>query len=398
MKPVSKIFGLFIFSCTLPLQALSATTYVSDNNTIQDQLDSQQKQINVLADALEKANASNKAGRSISNSTHLSGYAEVHYNNLENQLNDEDSRSIEIHRMVLTVAHQFSDELSFFSEIEFEHGVAGEGKKGEVEIEQAFVQWQYLQTHNLQAGVILIPAGIINETHEPNTFYGVERNNVEKQIIPTTWWEAGVAETGRIGNAISYQALITSGLKLEGGDYKIRDGRQKASKADANDLAFTFSIQYRGLAGFTMGATMQHQVDLLQGNTVNNAQDVSANLISTYIDYQQGPVGLRALYAMWDIDDDIELVDANATGANEQAGYYIEPSYKICEKLGLFARYSEWDNNAGISSDSEYQQVDIGLNYWLHENVALKVDIQDQNAPAGKNEMDGFNLGIGLRF
>ena len=397
MRLVNKVLGLCIFSSAIPFQGLSAATNTISIDTLQEQLNKQQKQINVLADALEKANASGNQSNS-SSKARLSGYAEIHYNNLENQLNDKDTKSIDIHRLVLDVSYQFSDDLIFFSELEVEHGVAGEGKKGEVEIEQAFIQWQYLQTHNLQAGVLLIPAGMINVTHEPNTFYGVERNNVEKQIIPTTWWEAGIAETGRIGNAISYQALITSGLKLEAGEYKIRAGRQKASKADASELAFTYAMQYRGITGLTIGATLQHQVDLLQGETVNNAQDVSANLISTHIDYQRGSIRLRALYAVWDIDSNIELLDANAAGADEQAGFYIEPSYKISEKLGLFARYSDWDNNAGSSSDSEYQQFDIGANYWLHKNVALKIDVQNQNSPDGEKELDGFNLGVGLSY
>ena len=41
---------------------------------------------------------------------------------------------------------------------------------------------------HVKYGVFLIPVGILNETHEPPTFYGVERS-VEKNIIPTTWWK-----------------------------------------------------------------------------------------------------------------------------------------------------------------------------------------------------------------
>ena len=45
----------------------------------------------------------------------------------------------------------------------------------------------------MKAGLFLIPVGILNQTHEPDTFYGVERNNVEKNIIPTTCGEGGLA-------------------------------------------------------------------------------------------------------------------------------------------------------------------------------------------------------------
>ena len=36
-----------------------------------------------------------------------------------------------------------------------------------------------------------MPVGIINETHEPPTFYGVDRTIVEKELNANTWWETG---------------------------------------------------------------------------------------------------------------------------------------------------------------------------------------------------------------
>lgn len=397
-KPMIFTASMIFFGLIAPDFASAAALDTAELESLQKRLNSQQKQINALADALEQANTSSHHKGLPSGKAQIGGYAEVHYNNLENQLDGQDSNAIDIHRFVLEFSYQFSDELSFFSELEVEHGVAGDGQNGEVELEQAFIQWQYSPAHNFLAGVMLVPVGILNETHEPNTFYGVERNNVEKNIIPSTWWEAGIGAAGELSDSISYQALVSSGLKLESGEYKIRDGRQKASKADASELAYTFAINYRGIAGVTVGVSLQHQADLLQRATINSASDISANLIAAHLDYQRGSVGIRAVYAAWDIDSDIERVAASAAGADEQQGYYIEPSYKITEKFGIFTRFSQWDNNAGSSVDSEYQQVDVGANYWLHENVALKIDFQDQHAPAGEKELDGFNLGIGLSF
>ena len=112
--------------------------------------------------------------------------------------------------------------------------------------------------------------------------------------------------------------------------------------------------------------------------------------------YNKGPFGLRALYAHWDIDDVIENVKA---GADEQEGFYIEPSYRLNEKLGFFVRFSEWDNQAGESSaDGEKQQYDIGFNYWLHENVVMKADYRHDNNEGDSEEFSGFNLGVGWSF
>ena len=55
-----------------------------------------------------------------------------------------------------------------------------------------------------RTGLFLLPIGILNETHEPDTFYGVERNDVESIIIPSTWWEAGAGLNSRFANGLSW--------------------------------------------------------------------------------------------------------------------------------------------------------------------------------------------------
>ena len=99
---------------------------------------------------------------------------------------------------------------------------------------------------------------------------------------------------------------------------------------------------------------------------------------------------MRGLYASWDIDGD----EAEFFGRDEQDGWYIEPSYRLTPKLGFFARYSEWDVEAGGSADTEIEQIDLGLNYWLVENVVFKMDWADQSNGDG----DSFNLGLGWSF
>jgi hypothetical protein len=355
--------------------------------------------VEATADALEQVVSSDNSTLSkLTEKTTFCVYGELHYNNLENQLDggSSDKNELDLHRFVLFFGHQFADDLRFYSELEVEHGISGEGQVGEVEIEQAFIEWDYAESHRAKGGVFLIPVGIINETHEPDSFYGVERNSVEKNIIPATWWEGGAALTGEIAPGLSYDAAATSGLFLDDGEYKIRDGRQKTGKAKADDFAYTGRVKYTGVRGLELATTVQYQSDLLQSEIQSSgAADVDAVLFEAHANYRAGPFALRALYANWDID---EALDLTKSGASEQTGWYIEPSYRLTENLGLFARYSEWDNQAADSGDTEYGQTDIGVNYWLHDNVVLKFDYQDQDAPAGKDEFDGFNLGIGWSY
>jgi len=329
--------------------------------------------------------------------TTIGGYGEMHYNNLTSDNSSSSKEEFDLHRFVLFFGHQFTDDLRFFSELEVEHNVAGEGKNGEVEIEQAYVEWDYAENHRAKAGVFLMPVGILNETHEPETFYGVERNPVEKNIIPSTWWEGGAMFSGEIAEGFSYDAGVHSGLFINPteGDYKIRDGRQKVSEAEGDDLAYTARIKYTGIPGLELATTLQHQTDVWQGEAFAGEDEADATLVELHAIYNKGPFGLRALYAHWDIDDVIENVKA---GADEQEGFYIEPSYRLTEDLGFFVRFSQWDNQAGQGSDTEKQQYDIGFNYWLHENVVLKADYRHDNNEGDSEEFSGFNLGVGWSF
>jgi len=328
--------------------------------------------------------------------TTVGGYGEVHYNNLTSDNSNNSKDEFDLHRFVLFFGHQFNDRLRMYSELEVEHNIAGEGQNGEVEVEQAYIEYDYAQNHRAKAGVFLMPVGIINETHEPDAFYGVERNSVEKDILPATWWEGGVMFSGELAEGISYDAGMHSGLYIDPtvSDWKIRDGRQKVSEAKGDDLAYTGRLKYTGVPGLELATTIQYQSDLWQGETFAGEDEVDATLWEAHAIYNRGPFGMRALYAHWDIDNAIETIKA---GADEQEGFYVEPSYRLTEKLGLFARYSEWDNQAGSNNDSEKQQYDVGVNYWLDEHVVLKADYMRQEVESG-DELRGFNLGVGWSF
>lgn len=324
-------------------------------------------------------------GGNWTDSTTIGGYGELHYNNLDS------GDSIDFHRFVLYFGHEFSDNLRFFSELELEHAFSGDGKPGEVELEQAYFEYDFNEYSTARAGVFLIPVGIMNGTHEPPTFYGVERNGVEKDIVPATWWEAGAGWSGHNDSGVSWDIALHSGLNspVDGSNaFKIRSGRQKVAKAQADDLAFTGRLRYTGVTGLELAVTFQHQSDITQGNGIESA---SADLIEAHVTYENGPFNLRALYASWDVDS----AAAAAIGRDKQEGYYIEPSWKFNESWGVFARMSEWNNEAGLSSSEDNEQFDIGVNWWLHPNVVIKADIQNQS---GGKDKDGFNLGVGYQF
>ena len=348
-----------------------------------------QDQMNQLADAVENQPASKASN------VHIGGYGELHYNNLEKP-NGEEFKQLDFHRFVLFFGYDFSDSIRFHSELELEHALVedtadGSGP-GEIELEQAYIEFDLTENMEAKGGLFLIPVGILNETHEPTTFYGVERNPIETRIIPSTWWEGGAALTGRFGGSgVSYDLAITSGLD---GGTDVRGGRQKVAKANANDFAYTGRLKYTGLRGLELAGTAQYQSDMTQ-STDPNIND--AVLLSAHAIYNISQFQLRALYANWDID-----VTTNASAADQakdkQDGYYLEGSWKFVPSAGVFARYNVWDN--GGVGDTEKTQTDVGINYWPHEGVVIKFDYQkqDHGTANAAGEQDGFNIGLGYAF
>jgi len=365
---------------TIALSASAAALAVTD-----EEFKALQEQMNQLADAVESQPASQ------AKQVHIGGYGELHYNNLEFP-DGTKFRELDFHRFVLFFGYDFSDSIRFVSELELEHSIAGDGQNGEIELEQAYIEFDLTENMETKAGLFLIPVGIINETHEPTTFYGVERNPVERNIIPTTWWEGGAALTGRFGGSgVSYDLAITSGLD---GGTSIRGGRQKVSQATANDAAYTGRLKYTGVPGLELAGTAQYQANMAQSLDPNIGAGV---LLSAHALWNISQFQVRALYAGWDID-----VSANASAADQakdkQDGYYLEGSWKFIPSTGVFARYDVWDNGGG--GDTEQTQSNIGFNYWPHEGVVIKFDIQkqDHGAANAANEAEGFNLGLGYAF
>jgi phosphate-selective porin O/P len=341
-------------------------------------LDETEQKIEATAEQVEVAATNTSA-------TKVGGYGEMHYSNFN------DDQSIDFHRFVLFVDHEFTDKLRFYSELEVEHVIAGEGKAGEVELEQAYIEYDYSDTITAQAGLLLVPVGILNETHEPDTFYGVERNPVEKNIIPTTWWEGGAAVNYKPVGGLSFDFAVTSGLNtpIDGSNaYKVRKGRQNVAEANADSLAFTSRVKYTAIPGLELAATLQYQQDITQGAVGVDKAD--ATLFETHGIYQVENFKLIALYTRWDINGD----EAKVVGRDQQTGWYLEPSYKLTEELGVFARFAEYDNNAGNNDDTSKEQTNIGLSYYLHENVVLKADWENR----GSSNSNGFNLGLGYQF
>jgi len=236
-------------------------------------------------------------------STTVGAYGEMHYNNLKDQNSGDTKKEMDFHRFILFMGHEFTDKIRFWSELEVEHAYikdnndgSGSTAPGEVAIEQAFLEFDLTPDMAARAGILLIPVGFINETHEPPTFYGVERPNVDKYILPTTWREGGASLTGRFGQGFSYDVLVHTGLQVSASDnYSIRNGRMGVGGAPADNLAYTARLNWAGMPGLLLGGAVQYQTDVTQGTDPNAG---AATLVSAHANWEIGKFTLPGTWSL----------------------------------------------------------------------------------------------------
>ncbi len=418
---------------TLLLMAASMTLVAPNAHTaepsLQEKLEILQKEIDQIKEQMGKlrpAAPAATAGSSYSavptgaqaapGATTIGGYGELVYNRFRNT--DVNNNQADLRRFVLFFGHRFNGNLRFNSELEVEHAVASADDKGEVEMEQAYLDYRLNDALNIKAGLFLIPLGILNETHEPPTFYGVERNFVETRIIPTTWREGGVGLHGVVGPGFNYDVGITTGFdsgKFDDPSAGIRSAHQELSQANANDLSWYGALNYRGTPGLLLGG------GIFSGNTAQNGasnpllKGVSARvtLWDVHAKYSAGNLDLQGLYARGTLSDADRVTNALIAASGDPAliapeafdGWYAQSAYHVWKRndmdLAPFIRYEQFNTQkevpAGFTADplNNERVITAGLNFKLHPQVVLKADYQKFRTDSTK---DRFNLGIGYMF
>jgi hypothetical protein len=103
---------------------------------------------------------------------------------------------------------------------------------------------------------------------------------------------------------------------------------------------------------------------------------------------------LRALYGQWNFDG----AAVEAADADKQTGWYIEPSFRVNNKWGVYARYEDLD---AARQQDQFTQSEFGFNYWPTDGVVLKVDFRQRefDLPALSDaDFDAIDLGFGYNF
>lgn len=360
--------------------------------------------------------AGNAVNASAPGQVSIFGYGEINYNRPRK---DTSQTQADLRRAVVGFGYRFNEQTRFVSEFEWEHAVTSASDPGESEVEQFFIDHQLSNSVALKAGLFLIPSGLLNESHEPTHYYGVERNFVETAIIPTTWREGGVGLHGTTGQGFNWDVGVTTGFNLgkwgpasgEGRESPLGSIHQELSLAKAKDLSTYAALNYLGLPGLLVGGSV-FTGKAGQGTPDFAAADARVTLWDVHARWQPGNWDLSALYARGTISDtqQFNLINiGNPTPIpKEFFGWYTQAAYKVWQSgdysLTPFFRYERFNTASRYASLPEGLSVDpaatervltYGLSFYLNPNVVLKTDYQKFQVD---DVRDRFNLGLGLMF
>lgn len=346
----------------------------------------------------------------------IGGYGELYYSKYSNDGVNTGSKGAfgDTYRFIPYIGYKFSDNIILNSELEFEHG-------NEIAVEQLYVDFILDPLATIRLGHQLVPMGYVNLYHEPTLFNTVQRPDVEKQLIPSTWHELGLSVYGKTDNfdytVGAYTALDMSSTNANLGtprsdkDWirKARVGNESdSSTAGMENMAIVARLDYNGINGLQVG---------ISGYTAKAGDAVIANkkegqmsMFDVHGVYQNEGFKARALYT------ESHLSNANSykTDMPESArGGYVNLEYNIMpllssstDRMPLFFQYENYNLATKMADGKSFGNTETftyGLNYFPHDQVVLKAEYlnrKNKNTVTAASYTDEgiFSLGLGFIF
>lgn len=344
----------------------------------------------------------------------IAGYGEMLYERYSgaNQAGDPSGRTSQIDflRAIIYAGYRFNDKFLFNSEIEIEHA-------DEVFVEFAYLDYLVHENLGIRGGLVLLPMGLVNEFHEPTVFLGAERPVTESVIIPSTWRENGAGVHGSAG-MFSYRAYVVNGLV--GANFSssgIRSGRQKGSKAKAENFAFTGRLDVTPTPGVFVGGSI-YTGGSGQGDIAIDGRnfDVRTTIVDVHGQAQIRGFDVRGLFANASIGDALELNQVlGKTGtsgvAEAMRGGYMQVGYDVLSQsnalggtqLTPYYRWERVDTQATMpvgfersrSTDNTFNT--IGVEVKPIPNIVVKADYAWVSNDS-ETSVNQFNIGLGYVF
>ncbi|PWJ42852.1 porin [Sediminitomix flava] len=375
----------------------------------------------------------------------ISGFGEISYVNghLDNGISDLELTYMNLYRLSGFFGYRFSDKLIWNSEVMFEYLRDKEGNDHHEFIIEAFFDLLLSKQFNVRAGLYPLGLGYINNNDDPVMFYSVNRSDVERLIIPSTWMAMGVSFYGTIAPKLSYTFGLAQGIEaaeFTSGTW-LRLGREPRFEAPQT-LAVNPQLIYNGVKDLSLsasayiGQTGNKELITYEDGSTKTA-DAMVQLYTAYARYKKHDWELMAL-GSWGFlngtEDIYHLTQARQGQAqvlgSQTVGYLLEGGYDLLSlfngrkffndknffidpqnvEIPIFVRYEYINthknfNEALITDDANFTMfntdiVTVGVNFKPREEIAFKFDYQFRMSRGGLAVEEGnmFELGIGFIF
>ena len=390
----------------------------------------------------------------VESKTTVGGYGELHY---DMEGNGGDGK-LDFHRFIVYFKHVFNDQWSLMSEVEIEHNMVGSSdalgyKGGYVAMEQAHLNY-WNGTWGFKGGVLLVPAGITNEYHEPPTFMSVERPEYNKYIIPTTWFDNGFSFYGTQGD-LNWNFTMTGDMNGDEIGDGIRSGRMKGFGSKTTDWTKTFQMSWTGMEGLKLGGsyTMNDapvsdtvveaadgywMMDLTGGCSWDSGDETACEAgpdginaddgdaangdetadNGTWTEPSNDPVYINPVVGSTTENEPIsvKLMEINGTyskdnmyarfeygsidyennpSAESSSGYYLDLGYNVADMMGCDGDLYLWTRTSSYNKDDDDAAKDIslfGVMYKPLDNISFKFELGE----AGDDDV--MRMGLGYMF
>jgi hypothetical protein len=369
----------------------------------------------------------------------ISGYGESNYIKYYGEKNTQ-GEDLELYmtnmqRFVAYAAYKPRKWLVLYAEIFAEYMNDNSNEKHFEFQPEIFADFLISENFNLRLGTHQATIGYINNSDEPVMFYTVNRPEVERIIIPSTWIDLGAMTYGKINNNLKWTVSLYQGLdpsNLRGATW-IRRGRADALRLNFDGFTTNSSLKYSGFRNIEVALNGLYS-KIGKGGINSNTYLLSSYFRNEYKNWSfmalgtiggtDNTLGLYEITRQASIDNVGQVLGSNVYGYYTEIGYdiwsFIKPKNKSASgyknilvksnevKLPIFIRYERLNTHqkidASLINESFFQNnltaITIGANFNPRRNIVLKTNYQFRNnkSPLADGRFEGNRFEVGLGF
>ena len=326
--------------------------------------------------------------------------------------------SMELRRFNIFLYSSIGSRISFFSELEFEHGTE------EIALETALVDFELSPGFILRGGIILPPLGMFNENHDGPKWDIIDRPLVSTELIPSTLSEVGFGVHGRFFASqltFGYQVYLVNGL----GDGIVSNAENRTF-IPAGKNEDMFGEDNNGTPALTARISAQHleigEIGLsfysgiynsyrIEGEEIADKNRLSLVAFDASVDVRGVTLQGELAYASIDIPTSLEDVFGD-----RQLGGFIEAIVPILRPqvfglqetvLNLNTRFERLDYNVGSfvsTGDTIYDDVTalvLGVSFRPTSETVFKANYRHhwiRDLLGNPVRLGGFQVGFATYF